>query len=128
MQLTLIAFKIVNIYLVNNCHEVLENRKQCRQVKLTSCRVQVQFTFNDNTHKYLVYLFQARIQKIFSWGGGVQIPRRVLKENFNMAKINNLAISPLWIIPYMTPWKNINVTTIFPIMESKQNQVTPNMS
>ena len=32
----------------------------------------------------------ARIQKIFS--GGVQIPRRGLTENFNMAKINNLAI------------------------------------
>ena len=26
-------------------------------------------------------------------GGGVQIPRRGLTENFNMAKINNLAIS-----------------------------------
>ena len=26
------------------------------------------------------------------WGGGVQIPRRGLTENFNMAKINNLAI------------------------------------
>ena len=25
-------------------------------------------------------------------GGGVQIPRRGLTENFNMAKINNLAI------------------------------------
>ena len=34
----------------------------------------------------------ARIQKIFSGGGGVQIPRRGLTENFNMAKINNLAI------------------------------------
>ena len=35
----------------------------------------------------------ARIQKIFSWGGGgVQIPRRGLTENFNMAEINNLAI------------------------------------
>ena len=40
-----------------------------------------------------------RIQKIFSaggggggGGGGVQIPRRGLTENFNMAKINNLAI------------------------------------
>ena len=32
----------------------------------------------------------ARIQKIFS--EGVQIPRRGLTENFNMAKINNLAI------------------------------------
>ena len=36
-----------------------------------------------------------RIQKIFSGGGGggwgVQIPRRGLTENFNMAKINNLA-------------------------------------
>ena len=35
----------------------------------------------------------ARIQKCFSGGGGgVQIPRSGLKENFNMAKINNLAI------------------------------------
>ena len=35
----------------------------------------------------------ARIQKIFSGGGGVfQIPRTGLTENFNMAKINNLAI------------------------------------
>ena len=33
----------------------------------------------------------ARIQKVFS--GGVQIPRRGLTKNFNMAKINNLAIS-----------------------------------
>ena len=33
----------------------------------------------------------ARIQKIFS-GGGVQIPRRGLTENFSMAKTNNLAI------------------------------------
>ena len=55
----------------------------------------------------------ARIQKIFSGGGGggVQIPRRGLTENFNMAKINNLAIPrggggpdpmsppPLWIRP-----------------------------
>ena len=32
----------------------------------------------------------ARIQKIFS--GGVQSPRRGLTKNFNMAKINNLAI------------------------------------
>ena len=32
----------------------------------------------------------AQIQKIFSVG--VQIPRRGLTENFNMAKINNLAI------------------------------------
>ena len=37
----------------------------------------------------------ARIQKIFS-GGGVQIPRRGLTENFNMAKINNLAIITRW--------------------------------
>ena len=28
----------------------------------------------------------------FSGGGGVQVPRRGLTENFNMAKINNLAI------------------------------------
>ena len=28
----------------------------------------------------------------FLGGGGVQIPRRGLTENFNMAKINNLAI------------------------------------
>ena len=28
----------------------------------------------------------------FSQGGGVQSPRRGLTENFNMAKINNLAI------------------------------------
>ena len=35
-------------------------------------------------------LSHARIQKIFS--GGVQIPRRGLTENFNMAKTNNLAI------------------------------------
>ena len=34
--------------------------------------------------------YHARIQKIFS--GGIQIPRRGLTENFNMAKINNLAI------------------------------------
>ena len=46
-------------------------------------------------------------------GGGFQIPRRGLTENFNMAKINNLAIPggggggsgppvpPLWI----RPWK-----------------------
>ena len=34
-----------------------------------------------------------RIQKIFfGREGGVQIPRRGLTENFNMAKINNLAI------------------------------------
>ena len=39
----------------------------------------------------------ARIQKIFSeGGGGVQIPRRGLTENFNMAKINNLAIITRW--------------------------------
>ena len=37
----------------------------------------------------------ARIQKIFSGGGGgVKISRRGLTENFNMAKINNLAIPP----------------------------------
>ena len=29
-------------------------------------------------------------------GGGVQIPRRGLTENFNMAKINNLAIITRW--------------------------------
>ena len=48
----------------------------------------------------------ARIQKIFS--GKVQIPRRGLTENFNMAKTNNLAIPwevrtpcpPLWIRPW----------------------------
>ena len=41
----------------------------------------------------------ARIQKIFSGGGGgrgVQIPRRGLTENFNMAKISNLAIITRW--------------------------------
>ena len=54
----------------------------------------------------------------FSWeggGGGVQIPRRGLTENFNMAKNNNLAIPgggggggggpdpcpPLWIHPWL---------------------------
>ena len=39
-------------------------------------------------------LSHARIQKIFSGGGGGggQIPRRGLTENFNMAKIHNLAI------------------------------------
>ena len=36
----------------------------------------------------------AQIQKIFSGEGGrVQIPIRGLTENFNMAKINNMAIS-----------------------------------
>ena len=38
----------------------------------------------------LVHTVHARIQKISS--GGVQIPRRGLTENFNMAKTNNLAI------------------------------------
>ena len=43
----------------------------------------------------------ARIQKFFSGGGGgvggeVQIPRRGLTENINMAKINNLAIITSW--------------------------------
>ena len=40
------------------------------------------------------YAMHARSQKIFSGGGGggVQIPRRGLTENFNTAKINNLAI------------------------------------
>ena len=52
-------------------------------------------------------MVHARIQKIFS---GFQILRRGLTENFNMAKINNLAIpggggggpdplSPVWIRP-----------------------------
>ena len=47
-----------------------------------------------NTHIYFQCL-QARIQKIFLEGGGgcVKIPRRGLTENFNMAKINYLAIS-----------------------------------
>ena len=31
-------------------------------------------------------------EKFLRGGGGFQIPRRDLKENFNMAKINNLAI------------------------------------
>ena len=31
-------------------------------------------------------------RKFSQGGGGVQIPRRGLTENFNMAKINNLAI------------------------------------
>ena len=58
-------------------------------------------------------LMHALIQKIFSGvggGGGVQILRGGLTENFNMAKINNLAIPggggsgppfhpPLWIRP-----------------------------
>ena len=46
-------------------------------------------------------------RKFSRGGGGVQIPRRGLTENFNMAKINNLAIlgepdppppldSPMW--------------------------------
>ena len=56
----------------------------------------------------------ARIQKIFSGGGGggVKFHRRGLTENFNMAKTNNLAIPggggggpdplspPLWIRPW----------------------------
>ena len=66
-----------------------------------------------STETYDYHTIHARIQKIFSGGGGggVQIPRRGLTENFNMAKINNLAIitrrggevrtpcHPLWIRP-----------------------------
>ena len=37
-------------------------------------------------------IWHARIQKTFAGGGGVQIPRRGLTENFNMAKTYNLAI------------------------------------
>ena len=38
-------------------------------------------------------VWHAQIQKIFPGsGGGVQIPRSGLTENFNMAKTNNLAI------------------------------------
>ena len=40
----------------------------------------------------VIMVCHARIQNIFSGGGGVQIPRRGLTEIFNMAKINNLAI------------------------------------
>ena len=55
----------------------------------------------------------ARIQKIFS--GGVQIPRRGLTENFNMAKINNLAIPGGVPTPCPTPLDppmrhNVNAT------------------
>ena len=73
------------------------------------CAIHLKFA---ETYDYRT--IHARIQKIFSgWGGGgVQIPRRGLTENFNMAKINNLAIitrrggggvrtpcHPLWIRP-----------------------------
>ena len=37
-------------------------------------------------------IFCMRGSRKFSQEGGVQIPRRGLTENFNMAKINNLAI------------------------------------
>ena len=48
---------------------------------------------------FVLFAWHARIQKIFSgWGrgvgggwGGVQIFRRGLTENFNIAKTNNLA-------------------------------------
>ena len=53
---------------------------------------------SEETYDYRT--IHARIQKIFSVGvrgvGGVQIPRRGLTENFNMAKINNLAIITRW--------------------------------
>ena len=39
---------------------------------------------------FFFFQLHARTQKIFS--GWVQIPRRGLTENFNIAKINNLAI------------------------------------
>ena len=51
-----------------------------------SCAIHLKFA---ETYDYRT--IHARIQKIFSGGGGVQIPRRGLTENFNMAKINNLA-------------------------------------
>ena len=76
-----------------------------------SCAIHLKFA---ETYDYRT--IHARIQKIFSGGGGgVQIPRRGLTENLNMAKINNLAIitrrgggggggvrtpcHPLWIRP-----------------------------
>ena len=46
---------------------------------------------SQNIMKYTGYGIHARFQKNFSGGGGVQIPRKGLTENFNMAKTNNLA-------------------------------------
>ena len=82
-----------------------------------------------------VFISCADPENFLRGGGGSKIPRRGLTENFNMAKINNLAIPgggvrtpcpPLWIRPciYLQRYKQAMIRKWFPTPKTEGREKT----